>query len=232
LSAELQKKIKQYEELQSEITNLKARMDSSWWIRLFNSTKLKYFTTAHNSLYNSIAFMAHDHLLADDTIYSGLHKKNKALLAYQIFQLKVYSETSEEDSVTEKTLEGIIRENGYLYVYVKERYITESSLIRSGMSTRFSGSIDHEGYCLLNSVELHNFFPAKIPELLECKFSADGDMDLKVLTMSNDIGGNGCIEKMIGDPFSGDEINRRLYLSNRIKMSSIVDAFLDKIKAQ
>ncbi len=205
-------------------------MDSSWWIRLFNSTKLEYFTTARNKLYDSISLMSHDHLLAHHSIYTALHEKNKALLAYKIFQLKVYSETSTSDTITEEQFEGIIKENGYLYLFVKKRQTSEYEMVRSRMSTRFSGSIDHEGYCLLNSVEMHKFFPAKIPELMECRFSAEGDMELKVLTMVSDLGGTGCIEKMIGDPFSGDETSRRLYLTNRKKMSDIVDTFLDKIK--
>jgi hypothetical protein len=232
VTQELSLKIQQYEELQCKIKELKARMDSSWWIRLLNRTKLEYFTQACDRLFDSISVMAHDHLLTHDLNYSGLNSKNKELLAYKIFQLKVYSETSSNDSITEKHLEGIIRENGFLYIYVKERYTSENSVIRSMMSTRFSGSMDYEGYCVLSSVEQHRFFPAKIPELLECQFSTDGNMDLKVITMGNDLGGTGCIEKMIGDPFSGDEISRRLYLSNRIKMSSSVEAFLDKIKAQ
>jgi hypothetical protein len=195
VSDKLQSKIKEYEELEAKIAQLKSRIDSSWWTRLFKSSEFEYLCFKRNTLYESIEASAHHYLLMNDSVYAELSEKNQLLLSYKNFQLKVYAENADNHSYTEKRLEGIIRENGYLYIYVLETYVSSSSFSRGKMSIRFKGSIDHKGYCLLGATEQKDFFPVQIPELLEGSFSADGGMEPKVIKSSSDVTGLGYIEK-------------------------------------
>lgn len=169
------------------------------------------------------------YLTNNDREYDLLQLENRELLVNEAF---ICATTLEDFHILKqypKELFGSIHDNGHLYVQTSRLAF---NVFRFDYPGIMAGKINPIGQTNLSVVEFHYSakYGYRMPEKFLGSIERDGKMRLETLSTYRIPDGNSTIKRIIGDPFSGDEVKREKFLSNKEKMINKVISFQEEIR--
>lgn len=170
------------------------------------------------------------YLTSHDRVFDKYQQENRELLVTDEF----ICATSKEDfhilKQYPKELFGSIHDNGHLYVQTSKLSLTIFHMSYPGVLV---GSINPLGETnlLVDKFHFSVKYGYRMPEKFRGKIDHEGKVRLVTYSTYRIPDGNSTIEKIIGDPFSGDEVKREKFLSNKEKMISRILSFQEEIRS-
>jgi hypothetical protein len=157
--------------------------------------------------------------LLEDESSERLIKRNEELLNNRKLVFKVSAQGEDFIGTHAIKLSGAITNNGFLYMNNVKNMFPFPYLSRNFYPKSFHGNLSWTGKSTLNAGKTgFSIVGSRIPNKLEGFLGKDNSVHVKTTESEFEWTGYGYIERLVCDPFNGNESNRSEYLENRLKL--------------
>ncbi len=204
-------------------------------LRLFDFLYLKYLVNrinlkkTKNKIKNLRGYqikLIKKYLIEHHKRYNEKIKENYKLLNSSNLKIKVYQTAAIITSSYAKKLKGKIHNNGFLYFKTVSRNFVFTNIQNGLFPSKLAGKIDYLGNAELKTVQTNwRMIGGRIPKQFIANIISDGRFIAELDQSSWEFLGKISMDKLLCDPFRGNEKKRRMFLDNRTELYTIMKEY-------
>lgn len=189
----------------------------------FNFLFKKQLARRKTTLNRALDICIVNHLCNENLDFKKLVDANRELLANDNIVFKVTSEGSSPWTYMTKNFEGRIHSNGYLYLNAKSNAIEFLEVLSHFYPSKYMGSMNPLGWAEASAASTDfQIIGGRVPEKFLGEIGLDGKLTFKTVESWFEIDGHIHVNRIIADPFKGDNFKRQQFLKNRSEIRGII----------
>ena len=195
---------------------------------LANKVKIKLFQNRVNKLKLKQHEKIKEYLIENDLTFQKLVKKNYELLTAENIRIKMYRTAGHVARSYAIKFKGTIHNNGFLYLKTIKRNILFLSFQSGLFPSILGGNIDYLGNATLETLSVNwRLIGGRVPTVFTGNININGTIYASINKSVWELG-HFSMDKLLCDPFNGDENKRSKFLNNREKILEIIDEYKKK----